>query len=116
MDVPKFADLPVFEKTGEHHAWGVWGEGDQVGTMNFVTADQVKRAAALVKAGKVVNLSLPLNYPLGLYGGHRAGYDHQITVNRGGRDDYLNNFALQGSSQWDSLRCSLQTAAISGRV
>jgi kynurenine formamidase len=104
VDVPKFADLPVFVKTGEHHTWGVWGEGDQLGTMNFVTADHVKRAATLVKSGKVLNLSLPLNYPLGLYSGHRAGYDHQITVNRGGRDDYLNNFALQGSSQWDSLR------------
>jgi kynurenine formamidase len=104
VDVPRFADLPVFEKTGEHHAWGVWGEADQVGTMNFVTADHIRRAAALVKTGKVLNLSLPLNYPLGLYNGHRAGYDHQMTVNRGGRDDYLNNFALQGSSQWDSLR------------
>jgi len=25
-------------------------------------------------------------------------------VNRGGRDDYVDNFAMQGSSQWDSLR------------
>src|SRR5438067_7262723 len=104
MDVSKFSDLPTFEKTGEHHAWGVWGEGDQAGTMNFVTAEHVKRAAGLVHNGKVINLSLPLNYPVGLYGGPRGGYEHKISVNRGGRDDYLNNFALQGSSQWDSLR------------
>jgi len=25
-------------------------------------------------------------------------------VNRGGRDDYVDNFAMQGSSQWDGLR------------
>src|ERR1043166_911484 len=53
--------------------------------MNFVTAEHVKRAA-------------------GRSGGPRGGYEHKISVNRGGRDDYLNNFALQGSSQWDSLR------------
>ena len=27
-----------------------------------------------------------------------------MTVNRGGRDDTLDNFAMQGSSQWDGLR------------
>jgi len=104
MNLPKFAELPIFEKTGERHTWGVWGEGDQLGTMNFVTPAHVERAARLVKTGAVINLSLPLNYPANLFGGLRSGYKHEMTVNRGGRDDMLDNFALQGSSQWDGLR------------
>ncbi|HLF76785.1 MAG TPA: cyclase family protein [Dehalococcoidia bacterium] len=104
MTIPRYQDLPVFEKTGERHAWGIWGEGDQVGTLNFITAEKVAAASQSVRSGKVINLSLPLNYPLDLFSGRRAGYEHHMTVNRGGRDDHLDNFAMQGSSQWDGLR------------
>jgi hypothetical protein len=50
-------------------------------------------------------LDLPLNFPFPLYGGFRAaGYRHHIEIGRGSRDDYVDNLAMQGSSQWDSLR------------
>jgi kynurenine formamidase len=53
----------------------------------------------------VINLSLPLDYPISLYDmPTRSGYRHHIEVSRAGRDDYLDNFAMQGSTQWDSLR------------
>ena len=102
--IPKYSELPVIEKTGERHAWDVFGRDDQLGSINFLTAERVKHAATLVRTGKVINLSLPLNFPITLYGGHRTGYKQTMTVNRGGRDDFLDNFALQGSSQWDGLR------------
>jgi hypothetical protein len=60
--------------------------------------------ADTTNSGQVINLNLPLNFPITLYGGFRSGYRHHIEVNRGGRDDYVDNFAMQGSSQWDSLR------------
>ena len=42
--LPKFDDLPSFrEYTG--CAWGVWGEGDQLGTINLLTDTIVKAAA-----------------------------------------------------------------------
>ncbi|MBI3300758.1 MAG: cyclase family protein [Deltaproteobacteria bacterium] len=102
--LPKFSQLPVVGQTGERSTWGVFGKDDQLGTVNLLTPEQVKRAATLVRTGKVINLSLPLNFPITLYGGFRTGYRHHIEVNRGGRDDYVDNFAMQGSSQWDSLR------------
>lgn len=103
--LPKFADLPLVGQTGERHAWDVFGHGDQLGTINLLTAERVKRAASLVRTGKVINLDLPLNFPFPLYGGFRAaGYRHQMEVTRGSRDDYVDNLAMQGSSQWDSLR------------
>lgn len=39
--------------------WGKWGENDQLGAMNLVGAEQVRAAAALVRDGKVISLTLP---------------------------------------------------------
>jgi kynurenine formamidase len=102
--VPKFSQLPMVGNTKERHAWQVFGHGDQLGTVNFLTPELVKHAATLVRTGKVFNVSLPLNFPITLYGGFRTGYRHHIEITRSGRDDYVDHFAMQGSSQWDSLR------------
>jgi kynurenine formamidase len=105
VDLPNYSDLPAFEKTGERYAWGVFGEGDQLGSVNLLTPERVLAASRLVKHGRVINLSLTLDTPRTLYHGEtRSGYRHNMTVNRGGRDDTLDNFAMQGSSQWDGLR------------
>jgi kynurenine formamidase len=104
LTLPQFAQLPFVGHTGERHAWDVFGRGDQLGTVNLLTPEVVKRAATLVRTGKVINLNLPLNFPITLYSGFRSGYKHHIEVTRGSRDDYIDNFAMQGSSQWDSLR------------
>jgi kynurenine formamidase len=103
--IPKFADLPTLGDTGQRSAWGVFGDRDELGTVNFLTPERVRRASALIRTGKVINLSLPLNFPITLYDGEaRRGYEHHIEITRGGRDDYLDRFAMQGSTQWDSLR------------
>jgi kynurenine formamidase len=103
--LPKFGELPYVGETQERHAWEVFGPEDQLGSVNLLTPERVKHAAGLIRTGQVFNLSLPLNFPITLYGGFRSkGYRHHIEVGRGGRDDYVDNFAMQGSSQWDSLR------------
>src|SRR4051812_29981886 len=105
MTLPPYSQLPAFEKTGERHAWGVFGDGDQLGTINLLTPERVLAASKLVRKGSVINLSMPLDFPKTLYHGEtRSGYTHRMTTNRGGRDDVLDNFAMQGSSQWDGLR------------
>lgn len=104
-ELPRFAELPAVGNTRERHAWSAFGEADELGTVNLLGAAQVKQASGLVRTGRVVNLSLPLNYPITLYDTPtRSGYRHHIEVSRAGRDDYLDNFAMQGSTQWDSLR------------
>src|SRR5262245_19214231 len=105
LDLPTYSQLPAFEKTGERYAWGVFGAEDQLGTINLLTPERVAAAARLVRAGRMINLSLPLDFPTTLYHGEtRSGYKHRMTTNRGGRDNLLDNFAMQGSSQWDGLR------------
>src|ERR1700737_4223686 len=97
-DLPKFADLPLVGNTGERHAWAVFRSGDELGTVNLLGAPQIQQGSRLVHKGQVINLSLPLNYPITLYDmPTRSGYKHHIEVSRAGRDDYLENFAMQGS-------------------
>ena len=44
---PKFDELPLFRNfTG--CAWGVWGENDQLGTVNLLTEEVIAAAANLV--------------------------------------------------------------------
>lgn len=48
-----------FEKwMSELSNWGRWGRGDQDGTLNLITPEKRRQAAALVKAGVSVSLSL----------------------------------------------------------
>lgn len=43
-NLPRFDELPKFHEYNGC-AWGVWGEGDQLGTVNLLTGDVVKEAS-----------------------------------------------------------------------
>src|SRR6478672_4441879 len=40
--------------------WGRWGAEDEAGTLNFITPDTIKAAAALIKEGRQVSLALDM--------------------------------------------------------
>ena len=46
--LPNFDELPHFHEF-PGCAWSVWGEGDELGTINLLTEDVVREAAKLVK-------------------------------------------------------------------
>lgn len=46
--------------SGDLTNWGRWGEEDQLGTANLLTAEVIRAAAGLVKTGKTYSLSTPL--------------------------------------------------------
>jgi kynurenine formamidase len=109
---PRFADLPRPDESTLPLAWGVWGPEDQLGTLNHISDATVRNAARLIERGTRFNLDLPLHVPYGLCspGGHRRRTEpaHTILVTKAtggmlGRDDKLDSFWLQGSSQWDGL-------------
>ena len=53
------ASLTDFRRVaGEVSNWGRWGDADELGTLNFITADKVAEAAGLVKHGKVFPLGV----------------------------------------------------------
>jgi kynurenine formamidase len=47
-------------------SWGRWGADDELGALNRLTASRVAAAARLVRSGRAVSLSLPLDTTTGL--------------------------------------------------
>ncbi len=45
--------------------WGRWGPDDRLGTLNFITPDMVRAAAALVRSGRHVTMAIPMNKAAG---------------------------------------------------
>jgi kynurenine formamidase len=102
---PAYATLPVAAPIAGRHAWGVFGDDDELGRVNLLDAAAVRRGAAEVREGRVVNLTLPLDLPDPPWVEGRARYRHTIYApDRNSQDDYLDGFYLQSSTQWDGLR------------
>lgn len=102
--LPKYADLPVLEPLGMRHAWGRFGEDDELGTLNLLGDDRLVTAAAEVRTGRRIGLQLPPGLPdPPLYG--RAATDHEIfPINRNTWDDRLDGFYPQSGTHWDGFR------------
>jgi kynurenine formamidase len=102
-DVPDYERLPIREGAPAGAAWGVFGDDDQLGTINLLTPDRVRQAAAFIRGGRVFALNLPINIPdPPLF--TRGKHSHTIKKFAGHiLDDYLDNFYPQASSQWDAL-------------
>jgi kynurenine formamidase len=75
--------------------WGRWGDADELGTLNFITADKVVEAASLVRHGKV----FPLGVDFGASGPQgtfpfRHNPVHIMTVD-GGDVNTLTQYGLE---------------------
>lgn len=101
--LPLFAELPELSDTGERSSWGVFGEDDELGTLQFATAQTIAAAADEIRSGRVICLSLPLDMPSPQLLPSRKEFSHHVSRHRGGSDDWLDAFYLQRSSQWDGL-------------
>lgn len=98
--------------------WGKWGAEDEVGALNYLTAEQVLAAVGLVTSGKVFTLQVPMGSPGGdpVWPGRRGAERYQVLdeghwmVGKGPQypgdlhyaDDAMSIF-LQGSTQYDAL-------------
>lgn len=110
-DATPSAEGREFARLGaELSNWGRWGPDDQIGTLNFITPERIRRASALVRRGRVFDLSLALDEHGPQPGGNgRYNAQHTMTQIDTQRpagmavfDDEV-RMALQGSTQWDSL-------------
>ena len=103
QDLPSYDELPLIEGLDIRHAWEVFGPDDTLGSINLLTDERVARAATLVRTGRRISLDLPLNVPNPpLFG--RQPFEHDVfALNRNEMDDRVDNFHLQGSTQWDAL-------------
>ncbi|HEU4362036.1 MAG TPA: cyclase family protein [Mycobacterium sp.] len=79
------ASLTDFRRAGDDvRNWGRWGDADELGTLNFITADKVAEAAGLAKRGKVFALGVDFGSsgPQGAFG-FRHNPVHVMTVDGG---------------------------------
>lgn len=100
--------------------WGRFGPDDEIGTLNYLTPEEVKRGLASVKEGRVFALGLPIGDPRGdLVWPGRIPTQHWMVSDRGAylagkrqphpqsggvevADDVVYMY-LQGTTQLDSL-------------
>lgn len=52
MNIPRFSELPLREGDPPYSAWGLYGEKDELGTLNRQTDDLVLAAAKEIRSGK----------------------------------------------------------------
>jgi kynurenine formamidase len=103
--VPSYQALLQRTDAPAGSAWGVFGANDERGTVNFLGPEQVRRAVGLVRDGTTFNLDLPINaFEPSLFG--RRGRTEHVIEGQGTntRDDRLDNFYLQSTTQLDGLR------------
>ena len=103
MKTPTYDQLLAESPPGS--SWRHFGAGDQLGTINFLTPERVAAAARLVRTGRRFGLDYPVTafepYPTGT----RRPLEHRVfSTNTWHRDDWVDSFYLQSSSQIDALR------------
>ena len=106
----------VLEMGRQCRNWGRWGPDDEVGTLNFITAEKIREAAALVRQGKVIDTALPYDMDGPQTGGRRFNPIHTMIATgtdaaAGAQEwipglryaDDLISMPLQCGTQWDGL-------------
>jgi kynurenine formamidase len=102
MKIPTFEELPIRKDLPADCSWGVFGDDDKLGCLNFLTAEGVVAAAGLVKSGKVFRLDARMGFAKPpLFG--RAAPEHTIVPLGPMANDDIVRFNTQESSQWDGL-------------
>jgi kynurenine formamidase len=102
--VVAFDELPLLPESGLQHSWDLYGPGDQLGTLNRLTGPVVAAAAASVRTGERIGVSLPLGLPDPPFFGRQAFKHTVYPMGPTAFDDFVDGFYLQCSSQWDGLR------------
>ena len=95
--------------------WGRWGESDEIGTLNLVTDDVVRRAANEIRVGRRIALGIPLDESgpqTGIVPGRVNPVRTMLSVNqpylRGDPNNFCNSddtvtMGLQSCTHWDAL-------------
>jgi hypothetical protein len=103
--IPSFDSLTLDPSGPPGNAWGLFGAGNELGMLNLLAPELVRKAAAEeIREGIRISLDLPLNH-LSHPSFGRKPFTQEL-VNKAPRivnDDIL-TFNTQTSSQWDGFR------------
>jgi len=103
--LPSYAQLRRRNDGPPGSAWGLFGDADEVGTLNLLTPERVRRASRLIRTGEVINLDLPLDAFTPPLIASRHNHRHHLFANNPfHRDDWVDSLYTQAASQVDGLR------------
>lgn len=101
---PTFAQLLEREGGPAGTSWGLFPEPDR-GTPSFITQDTILEARNCIRTGTVFGLDYPADaFDPGMSLKRSAPRHTIYSSHRAHRDDYLDGYYLQGSTQIDGLR------------
>ena len=111
-------NMDILRETAEKcKNWGRWGPDDEIGTLNFISPEDIVKAAQLIRRGKVFSLGLNFDNkgPQSGLWGKRFNPIHTMTATgtdavAGNQDegklryaDDMISLPLQCGTQWDAL-------------
>lgn len=104
--VPDFDDIPIVPGMPHGCAWTVWGEGDQLETLNLLTPEVVARAAQEIRTGNRAQIDWGLD-SVDVPANQRKHFHHELIdlkkkLGVYATDDEL-HLNTQTSSQWDGF-------------
>jgi kynurenine formamidase len=102
-NIPSFDELPVRKGAPPESSWGVFGDTDALGCLNFLTPEGIVEAAKLITNGKVFRLDARIGFAKPpLFG--RSSVVHNVSpLGPIANDDSLDGFNTQEGSQWDGF-------------
>jgi kynurenine formamidase len=104
-EVPDYAGLLRRPGRLQGTAWELWGPSDELGTLNHLTPERVLAARNSILTGEVIPLNLSLTEFDPPIIAHRGSVEHTVFgLNAFHRDDRIDSFFPQASTQLDGLR------------
>jgi kynurenine formamidase len=103
LRIPKFDELPVQPGAPPESTWGIFGENDGIGCLNFLTPERIIEAARLVQKGKVFRLDAKLGFAKPTLFGRASLVHNIVPLGPFANDDVIERFNTQEGSQWDGL-------------
>ncbi|KAI1214809.1 uncharacterized protein F4807DRAFT_9335 [Annulohypoxylon truncatum] len=104
--IPDFEDLPI--RKGDPHlsAWGLYGDKDELGTLNRLTDERVAAAAkSEIRTGHRISLNWPIDaQPEESFFARQVFHQQLIRKDPRVINDDVWTFNSQVSTQWDGLR------------
>jgi len=101
--LPTFDELPIKPGSPPHSAWGVFGDDDGIGCLNFLTPAGIVEAANLVQSGKVFRLDARIGFAQPTLFGRATMARTVVPLGPMANDDVLNSYNTQEGTQWDGL-------------
>ncbi len=105
FDVPSYAELRKRTDAPPGSSWRLFGDNDELGTINFLTEERILDARQCINSGKFFNLDFPIDAFDPPILSQRKLVRHTIFGSSPyHRDDCIDSFYLQSGSQIDGLR------------